>query len=193
MKVNILKTKFIILLILILSTSQSSYSQIFVEGNIGINATVDPTSYKASHAGFGIGYMYDDLIGLKAEYAKDNFLKSNFKRANVQVVLNVSNIVWDKSYYDHLFLLAHFGGGVSNMTTTTFNSNDTNFNLVLGLTPKYKITDGLDFTLDGSMIINPNQNYKFNGNQTVGNIAAPEIGYLFNLSIGLMYTFDKYK
>lgn len=189
MKVNILNSKFIILVILIFSISQSSYSQIFVEANVGINATVDPTSYKAGHSGFGIGYMYKDLYGVRGVYAKDSFLQSNFKRVNMEVVLNISNIVWDKSYYDRLFLLGHFGGGISNMTTTTYNVSDTNFNLVMGLTPRYRIADGLNLTLDGSMIINPNQNYKFNGMKTVGDIAAPEIGYLFNLSIGLMYTF----
>ena len=189
MKVNILNSKFIILVILIFSISQSSYSQIFVEANVGINGAINPIMYKPSHSGFGIGYMYQDLYGVRGVYAKDNFLQSNFKRVNMEVVLNISNIVWDKSYYDRLFLLGHFGGGISNMTTTTYNVSDTNFNLVAGLTPRYRIADGLNLTLDGSMIINPNQNYKFNGMKTVGDIAAPEIGYLFNLSIGLMYTF----
>ena len=119
-------------------------------------------------------------------------MNSTFRRVNAELVLNISNIFWDKSHYDRLYLLGHFGGGISNMSTSTYNSNDTNFNLVWGLTPRYRIADGLDFIVDGSMIINPNQNYNFNGSKTVDNIAAPQIGYLFNLSVGLMFTFGDY-
>ncbi len=193
MKVNILSSKFVILIVLIFSFSQTSFSQIFVEANLGINAAISPTRiYRPSHTGFALGYMHDDLYGVKGEYAKDSFVNSTFRRVNAELVLNISNIFWDKSHYDRLYLLGHFGGGISNMSTSTYNSNDTNFNLVWGLTPRYRIADGLDFIVDGSMIINPNQNYNFNGSKTVDNIAAPQIGYLFNLSVGLMFTFGDY-
>ncbi len=69
MKVNILNSKFIILIILIFSTTQSSYSQFFVEANLGVNGAIEPIIYKPSHAGMGVGYMYKDLFGIKAEYA----------------------------------------------------------------------------------------------------------------------------
>ncbi len=193
MKTKSFKYQFILFLLLFISYSESGYSQFFVETNLGLNGAINPKMYNFSHTGFGVGYMYNGLIGVKIDYAKDNFSNtngfSNSKRADVQLVANLSNVIFDKSYYDSFFVLAHAGMGMSSLKPSSANTSDTNINFMMGITPKYKIIGGLDLTVDASLIMNTNQNYNFDGSPTYQDLAVPQIGYIFNLSVGLLYRF----
>ncbi|WPR71470.1 hypothetical protein SLW70_16270 [Flavobacterium sp. NG2] len=196
MKFKPFNCSFTLLLLLILGFSQLSYSQFFVETKAGLNASISPKIYNFSHIGFGVGYMHNSLVGVKIDYAKDDFSNangfSNSKRADVQLMANLSNLIFDKSYYDSFFVLAHAGMGMSSLQPSSANVSDTNINFMMGITPKYKIIDGLDLIVDASLVMNTNQNYNFDGSPTYQDLAVPQVGYLFNLSVGLMYRFIEY-
>ncbi|WP_418263817.1 hypothetical protein [Flavobacterium faecale] len=184
-------------LVLLIIFSNFGYAQFFIETNIGLNGALDPRIYNTGHTGFGAGYMYEGLIGLKLDYAKDNFSNdigsSNSKRADMQLIANLSNAFFDKSYYDPFALLVHAGMGISNLRPSSANTSDTNINFMMGITPKYRIIGDLDITADASLIMNANQNYNFDGSPTYQNLAVPQTGFLFNLSLGLLYTFHNYR
>jgi len=194
MKIKNLKITF---LMLASCTWSASYSQIFIEANLGLNRAPSSGGTNFSHSGFGIGYMYDDLVGVKIDYAKDNFnlptSYSKSKRVDVQIVANFSNLFFDKSYYDSFYVLGHAGMGISSLHPSSEPVSDKNVNIIMGISPKYRIIDGLDFISDASLIMNLNQNYNFDGTPTYQNLAVPQTGLLLNVSLGLMYTFRDYR
>lgn len=194
MKINKLKVVF---LLLTTCLSNTTFSQIFVEANTGLYGSFDPRIFSKSSIGLGIGYMHDDLIGLKADFVNVDLSNSEgssrYKRIDLQLVANLSNAFFDKSYYDHFFVLAHTGMGISSLKVPMTNASDKNLNFTFGLSPKYKIAPGLDITSDASFTLNFNQNYNYDGTPTYKNLAIPQTGLLFNLSLGLMYTFGNYR
>jgi hypothetical protein len=197
MKIKSINYLFTLCLLFFITFTNSGYSQFFIESNMGLNGSINPKIYNAAHTSLGVGYMYEGLIGVKIDYAKDNFSNtigsSTCKRADFQLIANLSNVFFDKSYYDHFFVLAHAGMGISTLHPSSENVSDTNINFMMGITPKYRIIGGLDLIADAALIMNANQNYNFDGSPTYQNLAVPQTGFLFNLSIGLMYTFENYR
>lgn len=206
MQKNKLNMKKIFTLLLALSayfTSNAQYKYLFVEGRAGLNGVVQPSMSSFKLMNFGIGYMFNPSFGLKLDYASDSFrLKTpvetpiefgtDGKRISLQGVLNVSAVINDReAEFSKFNFLIHAGAGYSVINSTLIDGNDQVLNIIAGLTPKFKVTKSLALIVDTSIILNESQHFNFDGSTAItGNVNNSFTGIMYNVSGGLMYSFD---
>jgi len=183
--------------------SNAQYQGLFVEAKAGLSGTFQPSISSFKLMNFGIGYMFNPSFGLKLDYAGDSFRakapeNSKFeygvdqKRFSLQGVLNVSALINDRdAEFSRFNFLMHAGGGYSVLNSTTLEGNDQVLNLIAGVTPKIKLVENLSLIIDASIILNESQHFNFDGQTAVtGNVNNSFTGIMYNVSGGLMYSFD---
>ena len=62
----------------------------------------------------------------------------------------------------------------------------------MGLTPRFKITDGLYFAVDASTVFNISQHYNFDGSFSYQDNINSFTGITYNLTAGIIYKFNEY-
>ena len=182
--------------------SNSTFSQYGIEVNYGLNGIFQPSINNFSHFGAGITYDFDEIFGAKLDFGSDTFSTKtplftektgvNITRVSVQGTVNVSSLIDRTSIYSTFSLIAHAGGGYTLIKSSYNNGNDNIANVIMGLTPRIKISNGLYFALDTSLIFNLSQHYNFDGSFTYRGDANSITGIMYNVTGGLVYKFNEY-
>ncbi|NJM80586.1 MAG: hypothetical protein HC854_14965 [Flavobacterium sp.] len=180
-----------------------SKAQFGIEINYGLNGLVQPSITNLSHVGGGILYDFNDSFGAKLDLGLDQFRKTNeltnketgvnITRVSLQATANISYLINDNNYYNKFNLSGHFGGGYTSLKSTIYPKNDNIVNAIMGLTPKIKISPGLYFAVDTSIIFNISQHYNFEGEFTYIDAPNSITGIMYNVTGGLIYKFNDYK
>lgn len=125
-----------------------------------------------------------------SKYASDvsNFsFESRQLRASAQMVLNVAQVAKFSKKTNHLGLLVHGGFGLSSLNDDSYNIGnmiDNMAHVVVGITPKVKLTERLTIQLDYSVYGNMLQNKTFDLQSNV--MGSGIKGIQSNLMLGLM-------
>ena len=196
------KTYFIMAILLCsLFLSKNTYAQIGVEVNYGLNGVFEPSINNLSHLGGAISYDFDETYGMKIDFASDKFRTKNLlfteetgidiTRISLQGTMNITTAFSRASSYDFFNLIAHAGAGYSLVKSSYNAGNDNLVNVVMGLTPRFKITDGLYFAIDTSVIFNISQHYNFDGSFSYTEAVNSFTGITYNVTGGIIYKFNE--
>jgi OOP family OmpA-OmpF porin len=196
------KTYFIMAILLCsLFLSKNTYAQIGVEVNYGLNGVFEPSINDLSHLGGAISYDFDETYGMKIDFASDKFRTKNLlfteetgidiTRISLQGTMNITTAFSRASSYDFFNLIAHAGAGYSLVKSSYNPGNDNLVNVVMGLTPRFKITDGLYFAIDTSVIFNISQHYNFDGSFSYTEAVNSFTGITYNVTGGIIYKFNE--
>ena len=195
-------TLFFALIIIASFLPVTSQAQFGIEANYGLSGVFQPSINEISHFGGGITYDFDETYGVKLDFASDSFSIENKDtgietgskntRISLQAVMNVSSLINPRSSYGDFRVLAHAGGGYSLVKSTYNAGNDNLINVVMGLTPRFKITDGLYFAVDASTVFNISQHYNFDGSFSYQDNINSFTGITYNLTGGIIYKFNEY-
>lgn len=180
-----------------------SSAQFGVELNYGMNGSYQPSYNGFTHFGGGISYDFDETFGAKIDFASDKFsIKNDLgtktgtsnTRISLQGVVNVSNLIDERSFYDNFVVLAHAGAGISILKSDIPNNNGTDhiLNVIVGVNPQYKVSEGLYLGIDASFIANISQHYNFDGTSTYEGNANSITGLMYNISATVSYKFGDY-
>lgn len=203
LKLKMIRNLFTLSLILtLLLFPNLSKAQFGIELNYGLNGVVQPSISNLSHIGGGILYDFSDSFGAKLDLGLDQFRKTNeftkvengvnITRISLQATTNISYLINENSYYNKFNLSGHFGGGYTSVKSTIYPKNDNIVNAIMGLTPKIKISPGLYFAVDASIIFNISQHYNFEGEFTYNDAPNSITGIMYNLTGGIIYKFNEY-
>ena len=196
------KTYFIIAILLCaLFLPKNTYAQVGVEVNYGLNGVFEPSINDLSQLGGGISYDFDETYGVKIDFASDKFRTKNLlfteetgidiTRISLQGTMNITTAFSRASSYDFFNLIAHAGAGYSLVKSSYNAGNDNLVNVVMGLTPRFKITDGLYFAIDTSVIFNISQHYNFDGSFSYTEAVNSFTGITYNVTGGIIYKFNE--
>ncbi len=195
-------TLFFALIIIASFLPVTSQAQFGIEANYGLSGVFQPSINEISHFGGGITYDFDETYGVKLDFASDKFRTKNIlftdetgidvTRISIQGTINLSAAITRASSYDFFNLIAHVGGGYSLVKSTYNAGNDNLVNVVMGLTPRFKITDGLYFAVDASTVFNISQHYNFDGSFSYQDNINSFTGITYNLTGGIIYKFNEY-
>ena len=190
------KMKKTLLVITILFSSIINAQNYTIDASYGMSGVYAPSYFKPTNLNFGIGYNFDETFGIRLDVATDNFEYNESKNqgtknlrftlngvANVLSLLNIDN---RNQGFD---LDSHLGLGYSNFKSNNalYNKVDNIANVVVGITPKYWITDNLALKSDFSTVFNLSQHYLFNGDLTYTGTPNGITGIYYNINLGLLY------
>ena len=189
------------LLITFLITT-NSFAQYGIEINYGLNGVMEPNINNFSHFGAGITYDFDENYGLKLDFGSDKFRTQNplfaeetgvdITRFSLQGTANITSLTTRASSQDFFNLIAHAGAGYSLVKSSYNTGNDNLVNIIAGLTPRFRITDGLYFTVDTSVIFNISQHYNFDGSFSYTDAINSFTGITYNVTGGIVYKLNEY-
>ena len=200
MKKNLFALTFTLATLLLPNLTNAQFG---VELNYGMNGSYEPSYSGFTHFGAGINYDFNETFGAKIDFASDKFsIKNDFgtetgaanTRISLQGILNVSNIIDDRSFYNDFQILVHAGAGLSILKSDipTLDKTDHILNIIAGINPQYKVADGFYVGIDASLIANISQHYNFDGTSTYVGDANSITGLMYNLSATLSYKFGSY-
>ncbi len=180
-----------------------SNAQFGIELNYGMNGSYEPSYNGFTHFGGGISYDFDETFGAKIDFASDKFSiedelgfesGTSNTRISLQGVANVSNLIDSRSFYNNFVLLAHAGAGISILKSDIYTAGtDHILNVIVGINPQYKVSEGLYLGIDASFIANISQHYSFDGKFAYdGGTANSITGLMYNLSATISYKFGDY-
>lgn len=187
--------------LILIATSFMANAQFGIEANYGLNGSYDPSYNGFTHFGAGITYDFDETFGAKIDFGMDEFSIQNDVRAmktgttntriSAQGVINLSALADSRSSYNKFNILAHGGAGVSILKSDIedYPNTDHLFNVVLGLTPRFEISEKLYLTADFSALFNVSQHYLFNGELAYTQAPNSFTGFMYNASFGIAYKF----
>ena len=172
----------------------------------GIHTIGVPLSpgYEASPLGqgnLGVRYMLNNRFGLRIDLGFSKFAESkettpfssNYYRATFEGVVNLGSILHFNSWTNRFNVLLHAGGGFSSLNTLEpiVNGGDGMVNLLIGLTPQFKISDKISVFADFSSIFHFAQGNSIDGGP---NPTFRETNVcMFNTSIGVNIALEKKK
>ena len=175
-------------------TAYCQNGQFSLEGGYGVGISSRSAVSGQGHFEFGARYMFNEYIGIKADYGQDKFSTktgvetgSTYQRVSLQAVYNVGRALYFPDYTDGLVnALVHAGAGLSRIESTVLNDDDRIGNVIVGVTPQLFITRNLTLHADLSYVVNIRQHYDFDGYQHFkDDVAKPFVGGLLNASVGL--------
>jgi OOP family OmpA-OmpF porin len=178
-----------------------------VGGHDGFNpANLYTKAYQIHHYGVNGRYMFNNRFGLMADLGYD-FIDAtnsgssnvNYIRTSIQGVANLGDIMRFDTWSSKIGLLAHLGSGWSTMWSPSKKLTDPNdpfiknsddmLNIIIGLTPQYKVNEKISLNFDISAVSHIRQNNNFDYSKKV---KTPGIsGYFFNWSLGATYYIGK--
>lgn len=189
--------------LLFISGSFVANAQFGIEANYGMNGSYDPSYNGLTHFGAGITYDFDETFGAKLDFGMDEFSIQNDLRgkktgvSNLRVtaqgVVNLTNLVDSRAFYNKFNILAHGGAGVSVMNSDIpeYKNTDHLLNIVIGITPRYEVAENFYLTADFSTVANISQHYLFNGELSYDGPANSFTGLMYNVSFGIAYKFGE--
>ena len=178
-------------------------AQFGIEANYGSNGSYDPSYNGFSHFGAGVSYDFDETFGAKLDFGMDEFSIQNDLRemktgvSNLRVtaqgVVNLTTLADSRAYYNKFSVLAHGGAGISFLNSDIPENKNTDhlLNLVIGITPRYKVGERFYLTADFSAIANVSQHYFFNGELSYDGAANSFTGLMYNATFGIAYKFGE--
>ncbi|NCT09942.1 MAG: OmpA family protein [Flavobacteriia bacterium] len=203
-----LKTIFLVGLLVLISNNATGqdYNKWSIDLGAGVHTIGVPLSadYFASPLGqgnFGVRYMLNNKFGLRIDLGFSKFneskgttpFSSNYYRATIEGIVNIGNVLNFNSWSKRINLLFHTGGGFSSLNTLepTVNGGDGMVNLLVGLTPQFKINDKISLFADFSSIIHFGQGNSIDGGP---NPTSRETNVsMFNTSLGVNIAIGKKK
>lgn len=189
--------------LLLVSGSFVANAQFGIEANYGLNGSYDPSYNGFTHAGGAISYDFDETVGVKLDFGMDKFSIQNELRekktgvSNLRItaqgVVNLTNLADSRAYYNKFSVLAHGGAGLSvlNSDIEELPNTDHLLNIVLGVTPRFKVSNGFYVTADFSAIANVSQHYLFNGELSYTDTVNSFTGLMYNATFGIAYKFGE--
>jgi OmpA-OmpF porin, OOP family len=195
-------------------SQNSSYNRFSVETNLGFTSPLlrvsDGLSIKKFglfHFDVGSRFMLNRYLGAKVDVSLDRFTGNGISQENLgysfqtvylrlsaQGVVNVGRLVHLEKFTEDFSLLVHFGGGVSSLRNAntkwlkywTKNHADEMLNLMVGITPQYKLNDKNVIHLNVNFITHLFQDYNFDFSPGSINMIDPRglNGLVINSSIG---------
>jgi len=153
------------------------------------------------HIELGYRYMLNPKFGLRVGFAhetfrnrksSDNEFVTNFERLNFEVMLNIARICNFEDFTQKVGVFLHGGVGLSGMFgTTALDAKRRDFmgNVMLGVTPKYKLSERMSLTGDLSMVGNVKGTSAFDMKT---NASTSGFGsYFITMSVGMSYSLGK--
>ena len=93
--------------------------------------------------------------------------------------------------HDFFNLIAHGGAGYSLVKSSIGGGNDNLVNVIGGISPRFRISDGLFFAIDTSVIFNISQHYNFDGTLAYTDAVNSFTGITYNVTAGIIYKFNE--
>ena len=189
--------------LLLVSSSFLASAQFGIEANYGMNGSYDPSYSGFTHFGAGVNYDFDETFGAKLDFGMDEFsIQNDFRgmktgvtnlRVTAQGVVNLSNLVDSRAFYNKFNILAHGGAGLSVLNSDIPENQKTDhlLNIVIGVTPRYEVAKNFYLTADFSAIANVSQHYFFNGELSYEGAANSFTGLMYNATFGIAYKFGQ--
>ena len=168
------------------------------------------------HADGGVRYQLNELISIRGGISYDGFKttgdvtsdststdNSSLISGSIEAVVNLKKLKFMSFIPEKIGLNFHAGFGLSTLFNTNFTDaaekagiefsdpglkgNDDMINIVLGLTPQFKLNDKISINLDlstkllvkQSLYVNPGQDSRLND----------KMGNIFNVAVGATYKF----
>lgn len=193
-----------------IQVNAQEYNQWSIDFGAGVHRIVNPLSegyqsdlFGLGQANLGVRYMFNEKFGLRLGVGYNEFkerenslpFRANYYRTNIEGVVNIGNLFKFSSWTQRFNLLFHSGVGYSNLKTITpvdTGSGEGIFNIMLGFTPQYKLSNRISLFLDASTIIHDSQNSNYDGSQTTSNSKGISTS-LFNTSIGVSISLGNHK
>lgn len=189
-----------LLAVLVLFVSSSSFSQHFIDANIGMNSTVFDADQNANfkHYGLGYRYLFDDVWGIKLDFALDKFEKASTQiapvthtRVSLQAVANLNNLLNPNNNNQKFAFIAHSGIGYGAIKADNINATDNVANVLVGITPTLAISDSFGIYIDNTIVYNLSQHVDFKGAYVFnGDYPASVTKIYNNLSFGIYFKFE---
>jgi OOP family OmpA-OmpF porin len=172
------------------------------DGIVGsMNEIKNIESFNSSGIRLYLKYSLNANFGVMALTGYNTFstssgieMRTKYVNTTLEAVYTLSNLFKLKS--KKLSLLLHAGPGlgtfwnthftITNPSDPFFKDQDDVFNLNLGLTPQYAITENIHLNLDFSYSYNFKQNHAFD---YISN--TKKTGMIYNLSVGLNFSLRK--
>ena len=204
---------FLILILLIFSNvGQAQFEQNnkwSLDLNGGATNAVKPyaTGYFSNtvglfHASGGLRYMFNNKYGIKVDGGFDRIkndefgsngnsfeFRTNYMRSSLQLILDIGRAFKFENFSNHVSLLFHTGGGLSQIKSVDDGLSDKMFNYVVGFTPQIKLGNRVALVADISFIWHIYQQYTFDMTQSHSQRGFD--GFLANGSLGLNFYLGK--
>ena len=141
----------------------------------------------------GTRYMFNEVVGLKLnigynQYVRPTEQNSHIYFSTLQGVIDFGELLRIKEMTKTFNVLGHIGGGIGLHKGNHFSSFDKFGIAILGITPKFNVTERWSILVDASMQWNIRQHYRFNGDWFDGPNSQ---GVNFTGTLGLQYAFGK--
>ena len=184
------------------------FNQFSIDGGIGLNkglkSFTNGYSSKLSPISLNLGvrYMFNQKFGLKFDMGYDNLMKSSssldytsqYTRGSIQGVVNLATIFNFNKFTTNFGLLGHLGTGFSALCGKDFGlikKADNTINLIVGLTPQYKINERVAVYLDLAYTSNLMSDYNYDLKSRISPSPQKSVTSLFNTTIGVSYKIGK--
>ena len=203
-----MKTLLFITTILISSiclSQEKTMNNLSIDYNFGVNKPTskltDGYSLKTInffHTDLGLRYMFNNKCGVKLDVGLDNFkssinnynFNSKYLRFSLQGIINVGSLIgFNNSKFG---LLLHGGAGTASLDSNVIRIGkpaDDMINVIIGLTPQFRITNKIAVNIDLTYISNIYQDHRFDYHSLSTSHGFD--GNIFNASIGLSYYIGK--
>lgn len=197
------------------NVSRNRYS---LEGSVGLSSalthlpdSLNPkavTFFKPMLAG---RYMFNPRWGVMTDASFEFFESNNLKtsmnyfrtvnlRLSFQVILNLGRTLHFERFAPNFSILMHGGGGFSSLRDARTNwikgwrtnMADEKMNLLVGLTPQYRLNNRWVLTADLTYLTHWHQNYEFNFGPKILDPKSIQ-GSVLNAHLGVTYYIGKYK
>ena len=181
-----------------------------VGGRFGGAVADSVPNYKVSpgiHADGGVRYQLNELISIRGGISYDGFKttwgtltadNAGLISGSIEAVVNLNKLKFMSFMPEKIGLNFHAGAGLSTMSNPSFKEgreftdpgmkgNDDMINIVLGLTPQYKLNDKISINLDLSTKLLLKQSLYVNASQNSS--VNDKMGNIFNVAVGATYKF----
>lgn len=206
-KIILISTLLITSLVLGQEALNQDFNRWSIEVAGGLTKPVRPMAagYYTSTPSFGqfsLGarYMFNNRFGAKLDFGYSMLkegssslpFKSNYFRTSLQGVVNVGSILHFETWTNSFGILAHAGGGYSNLSPKEpidQANTDHMLNFIAGVSPQLKLGEKMALTGDVSIIGNARQDYSWDGTGRTNTRGFN--GYGMDFSIGLTFYLGK--
>ncbi|WP_297800204.1 OmpA family protein [uncultured Polaribacter sp.] len=166
-----------------------------------ISPNYDSGNFGLGQASLGLRYMLNEKFGFRLGLGYNEFaegenslpFRANYYRINIEGIVNAGNLLNFSSWTKRFNLLFHAGVGMSTSSTIKPINQETDImtNIVLGLTPQFKLSNRISLFFDTSIIFHQFQHYTFDG----AIIQEPRIinPAIINTSLGVNISIGKQK
>jgi OOP family OmpA-OmpF porin len=185
-----------------------TFNRFSLEAQFGLNNPIAPMAsaydsrtFGLLHTGLSGRFIVNDSFGNRLGTAFDRFeansksipFTTDYLRVSGEGVINLANVLHFGEWTDRFGLLLHAGMGYSTMRSEDNKVQDVNWDQMLhamiGLTPQVRLSNRMALSVDVSVLAHAYQSRTYDF--SIRNEDPGIDGYLYNVSIGLQYSFGK--